>query len=264
MGRRAKDKVASFSVAVLSLLFALPLVLILGQVTFRGAIALGKGLFSELLPAFCGTILLSVLALVFSVPLGVAVGLFLSEVRGTFPIAVDVAVGVLHGVPTIVVGVVVYLWVVKPFGGFSALSGACALALIMLPSVVKATKESVDLVPMELREASYALGASYSSTLLRVVLPSALSGITTGVLVGLSRAMGETAPLLFTAFGNPYLNLNPLKPVDALPLLIFNYAMSPYESWHEVAHAASFVLVAMVFLVNMLVRFVEARWRVRF
>jgi phosphate transport system permease protein len=147
---------------------------------------------------------------------------------------------------------------------FSALSGGIALAIMMLPVIIKSTEETVNLIPESLKEASLALGVPYYKTILFVILPSGLSGILTGILIGISRIAGETAPLLFTAFGNPYMNLNIFKPVESLPHLIYNYAKSPFSEWHQKAWAASFVLILMVFTLNILSKWVIRKWKVRF
>jgi phosphate transport system permease protein len=149
-------------------------------------------------------------------------------------------------------------------GSFSAFSGAVALGLMMLPVIVTATGETLKLIPDSLREASLALGVSYPRTILKVILPAGLSGIVTGVLLSIARVAGETAPLLFTAFGSPFMNLNILKPVNSLPLMIFNYATSPYSEWHTLAWGASFVLVALVLGLNLLTKFVTRKWKVQF
>ena len=133
-----------------------------------------------------------------------------------------------------------------PFGKFSGISASIALALMMLPMVAKATEESLKMIPYTLKEASYALGANYYTTIKKVVLPSCQKGITSGVLIGISRILGETAPLLFTAFGNAFLNFNMTKPINALPLLIYNYASSPYQEWHQIAWASSLFLIIIV------------------
>jgi phosphate transport system permease protein len=170
----------------------------------------------------------------------------------------------MQGIPSIVMGIVIYIWVVKPMGGFSALSGSIALALMMVPSITKATEETLKLIPGTLKEASLSLGVPYYRTVLKVLVPAGLSGILSGVILSVARVMGETAPLLFTAFGNPYLNANIFKPMSSIPQLIFNYAISPYEDWHNLAWGASFVLIVFVLVLNLLTKLIEKRWKVQF
>jgi phosphate transport system permease protein len=215
--------------------------------------------------AIVGTGIVVVVAAILSVPLGVLAGIFLAESRrsAVAPVA-RLAVEVLMGLPSIVIGIIAWLWVVRPLRSFSGLSGGVALAMIMLPVITLATEETVRMVPLSLREAALALGVSYPRTVLKVIVPSAASGIITGVLLAVARAMGETAPLLFTAFGSPYLVLNPLQPVSAMPLQIFILATSPYDSWHAMAWGASFILLVLVLSLNLLTKLVTARWNVRF
>jgi phosphate transport system permease protein len=171
---------------------------------------------------------------------------------------------VLQGIPSIVIGIVAYAWVVLSMGTFSALSGSVALAIMMLPVIVRSTEETLRLIPDILREASLALGVSYSRTVLKVIVPSGFTGILTGILLAIARITGETAPLLFTAFGNPFMSLNVLKPVDSLPLMIFNYATSPYPEWHAKAWGAALVLVVFVMGMNFFAKVIAKRWKVRF
>ncbi len=168
------------------------------------------------------------------------------------------------GVPSIVLGIVAYVWVVKPMGHFSALSGGIALAMIMLPVVTLATEETLLLIPMSLKEAALALGVSYPRVILKVVLPSGMSGIVTGALLAVARGAGETAPLLFTAFGSPFMSVNVAQPMSSLPLMIFTYATSPYPQWHDLAWGASFVLLVFILVLNLITKLVTARWKVRF
>ncbi len=135
---------------------------------------------------------------------------------------------------------------------------------MMLPVVVRSTEETLKLIPNTIREASLALGVSYTRTILKVIIPCGLSGISTGVLLGVARISGETAPLLFTAFGSPYMNLNIFKPADTLPLLIFNYATSPYPDWQAMAWGASLVLVAFILIINLLAKLIGRKWEVTF
>ena len=215
--------------------------------------------------AIFGTLWLIVISFIFSVPLGIFAGIFLSEYRGgKVAYLTRLSIEVLQGIPSIVIGIIAYVWVVMPMGSFSALSGGVALGIMMLPVIVMATEETLKLVPDSLREASLALGVSYSRTVMKVILPAGLSGILSGILLGIARVAGETAPLLFTAFGSPFMNQNILKPINSLPLTIFNYATSPYPEWHTLAWGASFALITFVLGLNLITKLVTKRWKVQF
>jgi len=213
-----------------------------------------------ILNAITGTAILICIALILSVPFGISVGVFLAE-RSESKIAFfsRLVSEILQGVPSIVIGIIAYLWVVKPMGHFSALSGGIALGIMMLPLVIKSTEEILKLIPRDLKEASLALGVPYYRTILKVMIPAGFSGILTGILAGMARIAGETAPLLFTAFGNPFLNFNILKPISAMPLLIFTYAISPYEDWWAKAWGASCILVIFVLSLNVITRLLSKR-----
>jgi phosphate transport system permease protein len=209
--------------------------------------------------------LLIVIAVALSVPVAVATALFINDhPKNRISRLIRFTVDMLQGIPSIIMGIVVYLWVVLPMKNFSALAGGVALGIMMLPIVIKSTEETLKMVPESLKEASMALGAPYYKTVLHVILPAGLSGILTGILLGVSRIAGETAPLLFTAFGNPFLNTNIFKPVDALPLLIYNYSTSPYPEWHSLAWGASFILVAFVLILNLITRLVVKKWQIKY
>jgi phosphate transport system permease protein len=196
---------------------------------------------------------------------GVCAGIYLTEYRkGRLAHAVRLCVEILQGIPSIVIGIIAYAWIVVSMGSFSGFAGGIALAIMMLPVIVRSTEETLKLIPDSLREASLALGVPYSRTVLKVIVPAGLSGILTGVLLGIARIAGETAPLLFTAFGSPYMNLNIFKPVDSLPQMIFNYATSPYPEWHARAWGASLVLVVFVLGINFFAKVIASRWKVRF
>ncbi len=274
--RTVKDKLFLFFVLLFAVLSIVPLFFIIFYLTKQGISAInwhflvnlpkpvgetGGGISNALI----GTFILIILASVFSIPIGIGTGIYLSEFRKSrLADAVRLSVDVLQGVPSIVIGIIAYLWVVKTMGRFSALSGGIALGIMMLPLVIKSTEETLKLIPYSLKESSLALGVPYSKTILKVILPAGLSGILTGVLIGIARIAGETAPLLFTAFGSPFMNLNILKPVDSLPLLIYNYASSPYPEWHKLAWGASFVLIVFVLLLNLIAKGVTKRWKVQF
>ncbi len=215
--------------------------------------------------ALIGTGMLIVIACVLAVPLGIFAGIYLSEHRqGTFPYASRLSLEILQGIPSIVIGIIAYVWIVLTMGSFSALSGGIALAIMMLPVVVTSTEETLKLIPDPLKEASLALGVPYSRTIMKVILPAGLSGIVTSILLGIARIAGETAPLLFTAFGNPFMTVNILKPVNSLPLLIFNYATSPYPEWHALAWGASLVLLVFILALNIFAKVVTRKWKVQF
>ncbi len=215
--------------------------------------------------AIIGTLMLVGIGAVFSVPLGILAGIFLSENRkGRLASLTRLCVETLQGVPSIVIGIIAYVWLVVSMGSFSAFSGGVALGLMMLPVIITATEQTLKLIPGSLKEASLALGVSYPRTILKVILPAGISGVVTGVLLSIARVAGETAPLLFTAFGSPFMNLNVLKPVNSLPLVIFNYATSPYPEWHALAWGASFVLIILVLGLNLFTKVVTKRWKVQF
>jgi phosphate transport system permease protein len=213
--------------------------------------------------AVVGTLYMVGLACLLGLPVGIGAGVFLAE-RGDGRLGrvVRFTADVLAGVPSIVVGIVAYGLVVIPMKRFSALAGAFALALLMIPTLARASEELVRLVPTALREASLALGVPEWKTSLRVVLRTALGGIVTAVLLAVARAAGETAPLLFTALNNQYWNLRPDQPTASLTVQIFNYAISPYEDWHQKAWTAALVLLLVVGALNLLARLV-ARNRLR-
>ena len=148
-------------------------------------------------------------------------------------------------------------------GTFSAFSGSIALAIMMLPIMIRSTEETLKMIPSSLKEAGLALGLPYHKVILRIILPCGVSGILSGIMLSIARIAGETAPLLFTAFGNPYLNTNMSKPMQSLPLLIFNYATSPYDEWHDLAWGAALILLSTVLLLNIITKLTTRRWKVQ-
>ncbi len=274
--RMFKDRAFTVFVIFLSFSSMVPLFLILFYILRNGLVSVNWAFFIEIARpvgekgggianALVGSFLLVVMASLPAVPLGIAAGIYLSERKeGKLAYVGRLAVEVLQGTPSIVVGIIAYLWIVVPMNGFSALSGGIALGIMMLPVIVRATEETIHLIPDTLKEASLALGVPYYRTILKVVLPASLSGIVTGILISMARVMGETAPLLFTAFGNAFMNWNIIKPVNALPLLIYNYATSPYPEWHRIAWSASCVLVTFVLTLNLVLRIIVKRWKVQF
>jgi phosphate transport system permease protein len=199
-----------------------------------------------------------------AIPVGIMCGVFLSENRKSrLAYWSRLCVDILQGVPSIVIGIIAYFWLVKPLGGFSALSGSVALAIMMLPIVIRSTEETLKLLPDSLKEAAFALGMPFHRVILKVIVPCGISGILSGVMLSIARVAGETAPLLFTAFGNPYLSANITKPMQSLPLLIFNYATSPYNDWHDLAWGASVILLVFVLLLNISTKLITKRWKVQ-
>lgn len=274
--RVIKDRVFQSLVVLFSFLTFLPLLLIIWHIVQNG-IAVVDWQFLTHLPrpvgevgggianAMVGTLMLIVIASVIAIPLGVFAGVYLAERKtGTVCYLVRLCVEILHGVPSIVIGIIAYVWVVMVLGTFSALAGGIALAIMMLPVIVRSTEETIRLIPDTLREASLSLGVPYYRTVLKVIIPAGVSGIATGILISVARVGGETAPLLFTAFGSPFMEVNIFKPVNSLPLVIFNYATSPYPEWHALAWGASFVLVAFVLLLNLSAKFLTRKWKVQF
>jgi len=233
---------------------------------YQGVMALNVGFFTQLpkpvgevgggmANAIVGTLILVSLAACLGLPLGILGGLYLAESRDRrLPWIARFLADVLNGVPSIVIGIFAYGVAVLPFRRFSALAGGFALAIIMLPIVIRTSEELVRLVPSSMREAALALGIPEWKVLLRIVLPTARAGIITGVMVAVARVAGETAPLLFTAFGNRFWHQGLDQPIAALPLQIFAYAISPYDDWHRQAWAGALVLIGMVFVVSLAAR----------
>jgi phosphate transport system permease protein len=274
--RIVQDRFFTGLVVFLSFMSLVPLFLILYYIGSKGISAINWSFFTNLPApvgevgggisnALVGTGILIGVACALAVPIGIAAGIFLSEYgKSRLAYMVRLVVEVLQGIPSIVIGIIAYIWIVVPMRGFSALSGGAALAIMMLPVVIRSTEETLKLIPATLREASLALGVPYYKTVLKVILPAGLSGILTAILLSVARISGETAPLLFTAFGSPFMEWSILKPMNSLPLLIFNYATSPYPDWHTLAWGASFVLVVFVLLMNFVAKMVARRWKIQF
>jgi phosphate transport system permease protein len=250
-------------------LFAVaPLFLIFFYTLFQGVSALNLDFFLQMpkpvgetgggmANALVGTGILIGLGALFGLPIGILSGVYLAEYgNNPFGSVVRFLADVLSGVPSIVVGVVAYILVVLPMKHFSALAGGVALGILMIPTVTRTTEEMMRLVPHHYREAGLALGIPQWRTTLRIILPAATKGITTGILLGLARAAGETAPLLFTALGNRFWSTDVAQPIASLTVFIFDYAKAPFDDWNRQAWAAAFVLIALIFLLNLVFRIV--------
>ena len=264
--RKAKSGLASTVAFLSALLVIAPLGLVFFHLLANGASSVNWDFFTKLptpvgvagggmVNAIVGSLKLLALAAAIGIPVGVLGGVYLAEygsaqVNSLLRFVADV----LNGVPSITWGVVVYGLVVLRFKGFSAYAGGLALGLIMIPLIIRTTEEVILLVPNGYREAALALGVSRWKTIVHIVMKTASKGIITGILLALARVGGETAPLLFTAFGNRFWNHNLAEPIAALPLQIFTYAISPYDDWHRQAWAGALVLVTGIFCVNVVVR----------
>jgi phosphate transport system permease protein len=269
-GRRLTSVVMTTLTAACAVVAVGLLVIILGYIAYRGVGALSLSFLVEtpqpvgegggIGNGIVGTLLLILLATAFGLPIGVAAGVYLAEFgAGRFGTVVRFVADTLTGVPSIVVGVFVYTVVVVPAGGFSALAGGIALAIIMIPVVARTTEEMVRLVPASLREGALALGAPQWRVTLGVVLPAAAPGIATGAMLAVARITGETAPLLFTALNYRFFSRDIFQPIASLTVQIYNYAISPYDEWHALAWAATLVLMALILAINVAVRLLTRR-----
>ena len=263
--RKIKSTLASGIAFVSALLVISPLGLVFFYLLINGAGSVNWDFFTKLpapvgalgggmANAIVGTLELLALAGVIGIPVGVLGGVYLAEYGSArLNSVLRFLADVLNGIPSITWGVVVYGLIVLRFKGFSAYAGGLALALIMIPLILRTTEEVILLVPNGYREAALALGVSRWKTIVHIVMKTASKGIITGILLALARVGGETAPLLFTAFGNRFWNHSLSQPIAALPLQVFTYAISPYDDWHRQAWACALVLVTGVFCVNILV-----------
>lgn len=249
------------------------LVFILGDVLVHGIKALNLSLFVNdpvppgvdgggLRNAFIGQLLITICATLIGVPVGVLGGTFLAEyARGrTIARIISILADIMVSVPSIVIGTFIYAILVRPVGHFSGWAGAIALSIIMVPVVLRTTEDMLSLVPWTLREAAFALGAPYYKVITQVVYRGAATGILTGILLSIARVAGETAPLLFTSFNNSFFSVNMNRPVASLTVTIFQYAMGPYDNWHEQAWAAAFVITIFILLLTITGRLI-IKWR---
>lgn len=210
--------------------------------------------------AIVGSLILLGLAAAVGIPVGVAIGTYLAEIgRGWYSKTVRFVADTMIGIPSIIFGVFVYALVVVKQGYFSTLAGSLSLALIMIPIVARTTEEMIKLVPNSMREGALALGAPQWRVTVDIVLPAAMAGIATGAMLAVARVLGETAPLLFTAFGSRFYNIYLDEPMAALTVQIYHYAISPFEEWHAKAWAATLVLIVLILSINILVRYVTRR-----
>ena len=249
------------------------LFLIVGHVIVNGVASLNADFFTKIpkpygeagggiANAIMGTVIMTLLAAVIAIPFGVGTAIYIIEFgRGRFASAVRFAVELLAELPSIVVGVFIWALVVRNFGGYSGIAGSLALSVIMIPIIARSVEEILRLVPDSLREAALALGTPKWKVVIFIVIPTVLPSIFTGIMLAVARAAGEPAPLLLTALGNSFFNFDLRKPMAAMPLQIYTYAVSPYDDWHNKAWASTLVLIAIVGILSGAVKFYTRRWK---
>lgn len=266
--RKAADRIATVALTACAAVTVSLLLVILGYIFYKGITHIDWHFVTSLPKpagepdggisnALAGSLIIVALASLMAMPIGIGTAIFLNE----FPSfwagrAIRFLADVLTAVPSIVIGLAVYSLVVTPMKGFSGLSGAVAYAFIMIPIIVITAQEALRLVPSTLREASLALGVPRWRTILRIVLPVSSRALMTGLILAVARAMGETAPMLFTSFGNSFWNTDLSKPMATVPVVIYRYATGPYDDWHAQAWAAAFILVVVILLASIITRFV--------
>ena len=280
--RKGRDRLVYWSICVLSFLAMIPLFFILWDVASKGYKNFNLNLFTEVTPSsmdallanmngdpipggilngITGSILIVAMAILFSVPLGLFIGIYLSENRDKrFASIISFLTDLLQGMPSIVVGIIAYAWVVKPLGSYSALAGSVALTIMMLPMIVRSTEETLKMLPRAYKEAGLALGASYTNVVFKILLPSGFGGIFTGILLAISRVMGETAPLMLTALGASVVNWNVLEPTSAIPLLIWDFYNDP--NLVDLVWSSSLLLLIVIFVLNWIAKIVARKWKI--
>jgi phosphate transport system permease protein len=281
--RLAKSRIFFFSVCALSGLTMIPLFLILWELLRKGYKQFNISLFTESAPTsmeamlarisdspvpggilngITGTMLILAVAIIIAIPVGIMAGVYLAEnPKKKTAVIVRSLSDLLQGIPSIVIGVVVYIWVVIPMSGYSALAGSVALAIMMLPMITRSTEESLKMLPTSLKEAGLALGSSYSAVMLRILLPSAFSGLFTGSLLAISRVMGETAPLLVTALGAATVNWDITSPASAISLLVWEFYNDPNLA--DLVWSSSLLLLLFVLGINILAKSIAKRWKIQ-
>jgi phosphate transport system permease protein len=269
--RRITDHVMTGAAVLTVVMVLAPLFAIFAYLVYRGVGSINWAFLTQtpkpvgeagggMANAIVGSAFILALASILGVPIGVGAGIYLAEFgRNRFGDGIRFTADVLNGVPSIVIGIVAYAIVVLSQRHFSALAGGVALAIMMIPTITRTTEEMLLLVPQALREAAYGLGIPRWRTTISITLRTATSGVITGIMLAFARVAGETAPLLFTAFGNQFWNLRVNQPTAALPLQIFNYAISPYDEWHRQAWAGALVLIVLIVSAVAAVRFAVRR-----
>jgi len=280
--RKRKDKTIRHLVGIFSLLAMIPLFFILWDVISKGYKNFNLRLFTEVTPSsmdallaisngdpipggilngITGTILIVGMAILFSVPLGLFIGIYLADNQGKrFARVVSYLTDLLQGMPSIVIGIIAYAWVVKPLGSYSALAGSVALTIMMLPMIVRSTEETLKMLPLSYKEAGLALGSSYTNVVFRILIPSGFGGIFTGILLAISRVMGETAPLMLTALGASVVHWKMMEPASAIPLLIWDFYNDP--NLVDLIWSSSLLLLIVIFLLNWIAKIVARKWKV--
>lgn len=280
--RKRKDKTIRHLVGFFSLLAMIPLFFILWDVISKGYKNFTLRLFTEVTPSsmdallatsngdpipggilngITGTILIVGMAILFSVPLGLFIGIYLADNKGKrFAGLVSYLTDLLQGMPSIVIGIIAYAWVVKPLGSYSALAGSVALTIMMLPMIVRSTEETLKMLPLSYKEAGLALGSSYTNVVFKILIPSGFGGIFTGILLAISRVMGETAPLMLTALGASVVHWKMMEPASAIPLLIWDFYNDP--NLVDLIWSSSLLLLIVIFLLNWIAKIVARKWKV--
>jgi phosphate transport system permease protein len=264
--RKTKNMGMTLLMALFTLSVLIPLALIFAHIVKMGFSSINIDFFTQIpkppgeagggmANGLAGSAILMLLSSLIGIPVGIFGAIYLTEYGGRFANVIRFSADILSGIPSIITGMVAYTLLVVPMKSFSALAGAFALALIMIPIVLRTTEEQLKLVPGTLREASLALGIPLWRTTLKVTLRSAMAGVVTGILLSIARIVGETAPLLFTALGNQFWGMKLTEPIAAMPLQIFNFAISPYEDWHRLAWAGALVLVSIMFVLSLTARY---------
>ena len=281
--RTIKNKVFFYTTCFLASLTVIPLFAIIWELIKKGYKQINWNFFTESAPStldamlargtgdiipggiangITGTLLMVVLAAIIAIPIGIMVGIHLSEHPKTkFSNITRFLTDLIQGSPSIVIGIIAYAWVVKPLGSYSALAGSVALSIMMLPLIVRSTEETLKMLPGSLREAGLALGASYTSVILKVLLPAAFGGLFTGILLAISRVMGETAPLMLTALGSTAINWDVLKPTSAVPLLIWEFYNDP--NLIDMIWSSSLFLLMLILTLNIIAKQIAKKWRVQ-
>jgi len=278
--RNTKNKIFKIVVIIMSVVTISPIVLIIGKLIIKGIGQINLDFFTSVAPdtfeammaissgeripggianGITGTLLIVILAAVIAIPIGIMTGIYLYENQGKrYANLIRNITDVLQGVPSIVLGIIGYLWVViKVTNGFSALAGSVALAIMMLPLIVRSTEETMKMVPENIKEAAVALGVPYHKVILRVMIPSSFSGLVTGILLAISRILGETAPLLLTTLGSPAINMDLTQPTSAVPLLIWNFYNDP--NLVDLIWSSSLFLMGMVLTLNLVSKRIVAK-----